>query len=126
MNDIKVSILCIVYNHEKYIARASQSFIDQKTNFDFEIIVHDDCSTDRSAHIIRNYQSRFPDIIKPIFQNENQYSKGKKILKDFLIPNIKGEFFAIFEGDDYWIDYNKLQKQVDYMEKKSDCTCTLA
>ena len=122
MNNTKVSILCTVYNHEKYISRALQSFIDQKTNFNFEIIVHDDCSTDRSALIIKEYQKKFPDIIKPIFQSENQYSKGKMILQEFLIPKIRGDYFAICEGDDYWIDNNKLQKQVDYMEKHKACT----
>ena len=75
-DDIMVSICCITYNHEKYIREALESFLMQKTNFKYEIVIHDDASTDNTANIIREYVKKYPDIIKPIYQKENQYSKG--------------------------------------------------
>ena len=78
MNNVMVSISCITYNHEKYISDAIESFLMQKTNFNFEILIHDDASTDRTADIIREYEKKYPDLIKPIYQTENQYSKGWK------------------------------------------------
>ena len=92
----------------------------QKTDFDFEILIHDDASTDNTAAIIREYQNKFPNIIKPIFQNENQYSKGIPIGATFLYPRAKGKFIAECEGDDYWTDPLKLKKQVDILEKNSE------
>lgn len=115
-----VSILCITYNHEKYIKQALDGFVNQKTDFKFEVIIHDDASTDSTADIIKEYEKKYPDIIKPIYQSENQYSKGLKITKDILIPLIKGKYVAICEGDDYWCDDNKLQKQVDFLENNKE------
>ncbi|MDC4238566.1 glycosyltransferase [Clostridium tertium] len=122
MDEILVSIDCITYNHEKYIAQAIESFLMQKTNFKYEILIHDDSSTDATQEIIKEYQRRYPDIIKPVLQSENQYSKGiKRISYTFNISRAKGKYIAICEGDDYWSDPYKLQKQVDYMEKNDDC-----
>lgn len=121
MNDeILVTISCITYNHEKFIGQAIESFLMQKTNFKFEVIIHDDASTDKTQEIIKKYEKKYPNIIKPIYQKENQYSQGKKIS---LIINekIKGKYVALCEGDDYWTDPYKLQKQVEYMEKNPDC-----
>ena len=73
---LMVTILCLVYNHESYIRQCLEGFVMQKTNFRFEAIVHDDASTDGTAAIIREYAEKYPDIIKPIFETENQYSKG--------------------------------------------------
>lgn len=115
-----VSILCSAYNHEKYIEETLESFVNQKTNFEFEVIINDDCSTDNTAKIIKEYQIKYPNIIKPIYQEENQYSKGKRMTIDILLPLAKGKYFALCEGDDYWVDENKLQKQVDFLEKNSD------
>lgn len=81
MEDVAVSVICITYNHKNYIRRALDGFVSQKTNFKFEVIVHDDASTDGTADIVREYAEKYSDIIKPIFQVENQYSKGKKLLK---------------------------------------------
>jgi glycosyltransferase involved in cell wall biosynthesis len=120
MNDILVSICCITYNHEKYIKDALDSFIMQKTNFNFEILIHDDASTDKTAEIIREYELRHPNLIKPIYQAENQYSKGVKVGK-FNIERAQGKYIAVCEGDDYWIDPYKLQKQVDYMSANPEC-----
>lgn len=119
-NEIMVSILCLAYNHEKYIKFALESFINQKTNFKYEVIINDDCSTDNTRNIIEHYARKYPEIIKPIYQKENQYSKGKRLLIDILIPKASGKYFTICEGDDYWIDENKLQKQVDFLEKNQD------
>ncbi|RIJ63535.1 glycosyltransferase [Rummeliibacillus sp. POC4] len=121
MENILVSINCITYNHEKYIADALDSFLMQKTNFKFEILIYDDASTDRTAEIIRKYEEKYPEIIKPIYQLENQYSKGVSI-EMFNINRAKGKYLAICEGDDFWIDQYKLQKQVDYMEKHPECS----
>lgn len=113
---VKVSIGCIVYNHEKYLRDALEGFVNQKTSFDYEVVVHDDASTDSSPEIIHEYASKYPDIIKPIFQQENQYSKGIQITSTYVIPAMKGEYFAFCEGDDYWTDENKLQQQVDFLD----------
>lgn len=118
--EIVVSICCITYNHEKYIAEAIESFLMQKTNFNFEILIHDDASTDNTAAIIKKYEKKYPEIIKPIYQKENQYSKGKLISQNNY-NRAKGKYIAICEGDDYWTDSYKLQKQVDYMEKNMEC-----
>lgn len=113
----KLSILCITYNHEKFIRQTLDSFVMQKTNFPFEVLVHDDASTDKTADIIREYEKKYPDIIRPIFQKENQFSKGIDVMRHFVFPKIQGEYVAICEGDDFWTDENKLQKQVDFLEK---------
>ena len=121
---LKVSIGCTVYNHEKYLRGALDGFIKQKTSFDYEVIVHDDASTDSSAEIIREYASKYPNIIKPIYQKENQYSKGILITNTFVIPAMQGEYLAHCEGDDYWTDENKLQKQVDFLDAHQEyCAC---
>lgn len=113
-----VSVRCTVYNHAKYLRQCLDGFIMQETTFPFEVIVHDDASTDNSASIIREYANKYPYIIKPIFQTENQYSKHdgsiSKHLRAATSPFAK--YFAICEGDDYWIDPLKLQKQVDFLE----------
>ena len=86
------------------------------------MLIHDDASTDGSADIIREYEKKYPDIIKPIYQTENQYSKGIKVSQTFLYPLIRGKYLAFCEGDDYWFDENKLQKQFDVMEKYPECS----
>ncbi|MGG7058063.1 glycosyltransferase family 2 protein [Clostridium tertium] len=123
MNKPLVSISCITYNHEKYISDALDSFLMQKTDFDFEIIIHDDASTDGTVDIIRDYERRYPNIIKPIYQTENQYKEGlQKMFYTFNNPRAIGKYIALCEGDDYWTDSYKLQKQVDYMRKNPECS----
>ena len=119
-----VSIVCTTYNQEKYIEYALKGFVTQETNFPFEVIVHDDASTDSTADIIHEYEKKFPHIIKPIYQTENQYSKKVQITKDILMPNAKGKYIAVCEGDDFWVDKHKLLRQVTYMENHMDCSCT--
>jgi len=124
--DIMVSISCITYNHEKYISDAIEGFLMQKTNFKYEILIHDDASTDDTANIIREYEKKFPDLIKPIYQKENQWSKGvRRIENIYNIPRAKGKYIAFCEGDDFWIDPYKLQKQVDFLEAHEDFTMSI-
>lgn len=115
-DNVLVSVICDVYNHEPYLRDCLEGFINQKTNFTYEILIHDDASTDNSVNIIREYVNKYPHLFKPIFQTENQYSKGMSIWYDIQIPRAKGKYIAICEGDDYWIDPYKLQKQVDILE----------
>lgn len=115
-----VTIRCLVYNHEPYLRQCLDGFVMQKTNFPFEAIVHDDASTDRSAEIIREYAERYPDIIKPIFETENQYSKRDGSIRRILNEHTRGKYVAMCEGDDYWTDPLKLQKQVDVLEHDSN------
>ena len=117
-----ISIICNTFNQENYIAEALDSFLMQKVNVPFEILVHDDASTDRTPEIIREYEINHPDIIKQIYQTENQYSKGVSITPKIQIPRAKGKYIAFCEGDDYWTDENKLQKQLDFMEENPDYT----
>jgi glycosyltransferase involved in cell wall biosynthesis len=119
---VMVTIRCVTYNHEAYIRQALEGFVMQKTNFRFEAIVHDDASTDGTAAIIREYAEKYPDIIKPIYETENQYSKHDGSLSRIMNAASRGKYIAMCEGDDYWIDPFKLQKQVDYMEQHSDTT----
>lgn len=118
--NVLVTIRCLAYNHEAYIHQCLEGFVMQKTNFRFEAIVHDDASTDSTAVIIREYANKYPDIIKPIFETENQYSKHDGSLRRIMNTHIRGKYVAICEGDDYWTDPLKLQKQVDFMESHSD------
>lgn len=119
-DEVMVSILVAVYNHEKYLDECLNSIVNQKTNFKYEVLVHDDCSTDNSKTIIEEYYKKYPYIIIPFYEEENQYSKGVKINIDILIPNIKGKYFCFCEGDDFWVDENKLQKQFDFLENNKE------
>ena len=114
-----LSIICNTYNHEDFISQAIDSFLMQKTDFPIEIIIHDDCSTDYTQKIIQDYADKNPGLIKTIFQKENQHSQGIKPRK-FTLPHCQGKYIALCEGDDYWTDSNKLQKQVDFLEKNTD------
>jgi glycosyltransferase involved in cell wall biosynthesis len=111
-----VSICCITYNHKQFIGSAIEGFLKQKCNFQIEIIIHDDASTDGTDQIIKEYKNKYPDLIIPIIQKENQYSKGIKPIFEYVFPLVHGKYIALCEGDDYWIDPYKLQKQVDFME----------
>ncbi len=117
---LMVTIRCLTYNHEPYIRQCLEGFVMQKTNFRFEAIVHDDASTDGTAAIIREYAEKYPDIIKPIYETENQYSKHDGSLRRIMDAHTHGKYVAMCEGDDYWIDPLKLQKQVDFLEAHPD------
>jgi len=119
-NNVLVSILCTTYNHEKYIEQAIQGFLAQKTTFRFEILIHEDASEDSTAAIILKYAKDYPSLIKPIIQKQNQYSQGVIISRQILLPIAKGKYIALCEGDDYWIDPYKLQKQINYLEENNN------
>jgi glycosyltransferase involved in cell wall biosynthesis len=114
-----VSIVCHTYNHEHFIEDALNGFLMQETDFPFEIIVHDDASVDNTKKTIELYVSTFPQIIKPIIQNENIYQQGLRPTM-FSFPSASGKYIAFCEGDDYWIDESKLKKQVDFLEKNPE------
>ena len=123
MDEIMVSIICNTYNHERYIADALDGFIMQKTNFKYEVLVHDDASTDRTADIIREYEKKYPDIIKPVYQTVNQHTNGiRGTIGRIQYGRAKGKYAALCEGDDFWTDENKLQRQFDAMESNPDCS----
>ena len=115
-----VSIKCLTYNHEKYIAQAMDGFLMQETDFPFEVIVHDDASTDKTADILREYEKKYPLIVKPIYETENLYKKQDGSLTRAANASLKGKYIAMCEGDDYWIDPHKLQIQVDFLESHPD------
>lgn len=123
---VEVSVLCLAYNHAKYIEEALNSIVMQKTDFAFEVVIHDDCSTDGTTEIIKKYALQYPDLIKPIYEKENQYSKGKNVFIDLSVPYIQGKYIAFCECDDYWTDDSKLQKQYISMEAHPEldmCAC---
>jgi len=125
MNEIKtrtngvplLTVVCTTYNHEPYIRKCLEGIFMQKTDFLFEVILHDDASTDKTVQICSEFEIKYPEIIKPIYQKENQYSQGNFIN---LYGMAKGKYIALCEGDDYWTDPDKLQKQVDFLEANLD------
>ncbi|MDE6532925.1 MAG: glycosyltransferase [Muribaculaceae bacterium] len=125
MNEDKtplVSVVCLTYNHAPYIRECMDGFLMQKTDFPIEVIIHDDASTDGTTDIIKEYASKYPDIIKPIIQTENQYSKHHDFnrIMQSCIEKAIGKYIALCEGDDYWTDSSKLYKQIQFLEKESD------
>ncbi|HRE41344.1 MAG TPA: glycosyltransferase [Ignavibacteria bacterium] len=119
-----VSIICNFYNHEKFVSQTINSFLSQKKNFEFEILLHDDCSNDSTPNILREFENYYPNLIKVIYQKENQYLKGINVWTEIQFPRAKGKYIALCDGDDYWTDPYKLQKQVDYLENNPDCAFT--
>lgn len=120
-SEVAVSIICTAYNQEEYIRDCLNGFVMQKTSFKFEVLINDDCSTDHTADVIREYEERYPDIIHAFYQEKNLYSQHISITETVLFPNVRGKYIAFCEGDDYWIDGNKLQKQYEAMEKYPEC-----
>jgi len=119
-----VTVCCTTYNHESYVSEAIEGFLIQETEFPFEIIIHDDASTDGTAAIILEYAERYPRLIRTIIQTENQYSKAGLINPRFVFPMATGKYLALCEGDDYWTDRRKLQKQVTFLENNPDYVIT--
>ena len=119
MNEILVSICCQTYNHVGFIEEAVESFLMQKTDFRFEILIRDDASTDGTTKIVQKYAFEFPELIKLLTYEENQFKKGVKPFPD-NVRRAQGKYIAMCEGDDYWTDPLKLQKQVDFLEKNKE------
>lgn len=117
-----VSICCTTYNHARYIRQALDGFLSQKCDFPIEILVHDDASTDGTADILAGYAERYPGVVLPMFETENQYSKGVPINETFNFPRARGKYIALCEGDDYWREETKLARQIAHMEGDPGCT----
>ncbi len=117
MNKKKVSIVTVTYNQEKVISNTIDSILSQKTNFDFELIIGEDCSTDTTRKIVLDYQTRLPNRVRLITSDTN-VGNEKNYLRCY--ESCQAEYVAICDGDDYWIDPLKLQKQVDFLEKNKD------
>lgn len=115
-----VSICCLTYNHAPYIKQCLEGFLSQQTDFAFEILIHDDASIDETPVILKEYEKKYSGLIKVIYQKENQYSKGVNVHLVYNLPRVKGKYIAFCEGDDYWTDPYKLQRQVDYLEAHPD------
>lgn len=129
-NEIKeesplVSIICDVFNHEEYLRECLNGLVNQKTDFDYIILIHDDASTDSSPQIINEFVEKYPKLFEPIIQKVNQYSQGIGIWKTYQFPRVHTKYVAFCEGDDYWIDPMKLQKEVDFLESHPDYSAVL-
>ncbi|HVG14699.1 MAG TPA: glycosyltransferase [Chitinophagaceae bacterium] len=119
MNPPLVSVMTLTYNHGKYIRQCLEGILMQQTNFRFEIIVGDDCSTDNTQSIIREFEEKYPDIVKPIYHQKNVGALRNAF--EYCYPRLTGKYIALCEGDDYWTDPFKLQKQVDFLEQHTEC-----
>lgn len=120
-----VSISCITYNHAPFLRKCLDSFLSQATSFPIEVVIHDDASTDGTQEIILDYCNKYPDVFFPLLQKENQYSKGVRgMMAKFNFPRCRGKYIALCEGDDYWTDAGKLQKQVEVLEKNPEVVLT--
>lgn len=115
-----VSIVCTTYNQERYIQKALEGFLAQKTNFQFEIVIHDDASTDGTRAIVEQYVAAHPLLFKPVYQEVNQYSKGGFKPLVHAAGYARGKYLALCEGDDYWTNDTKLQQQYDALEQHPD------
>lgn len=118
---IVVSICTLTYNHEDFIKDCIEGILTQETNFAFELLIHDDASTDNTQNIIKEYTSKYPLIIKPIYQTVNQHSQGINPSVFYNYPRANGDYIAWCEGDDYWIDKNKLTLQIEMMQNNPQC-----
>lgn len=124
MENVKVSIICTAYNHADYIEQTLNGFLSQKFSYTYEILIHDDASTDATAEIIRKYEEKYPKIIKAVYQKENQYSKGIMATK-ILLDMAEGEYIALCEGDDYWNDSQKLQRQIVFLDEHPEYSASI-
>jgi len=113
---VRLSVFCLTYNHAKYIRQALDGFVGQKTDFRYEILIHDDASTDGTAEIVKDYVARYPGLFVPFYEVKNQYTRGGSYLVRYFSPAARGEYVALCEGDDYWTDALKLQRQVDWLD----------
>ncbi|NLI22491.1 MAG: glycosyltransferase [Clostridiales bacterium] len=124
MSEILVSVCCVAYNHAPYIDRAVEGFLAQRTRFAYEVILHDDASTDGTAEAIRRWAALRPDLIRPILQTENQHSRGISVM-ELALAQARGRYIALCEGDDCWTSPDKLEKQVQYLQAHPDCSLCL-
>jgi len=118
--DPDISVICWTFNDVKFVAESIDSILRQKIDCSFEIIIHDDCSTDGTIEIIREYGKKYPNIFNNLINKENTYTKGADITSNAL-KKAKGRYIALTHGDDYWVDEYKLKKQYDFMESNFGC-----
>lgn len=119
-NKVMLTIFLITYNHVKYIEKAIDSVLEQQTTYSYEIVIHDDCSNDGTREILYRYQKRYPEKITLILEEENMYSKNPSYIRRNSQDHFHGKYFIVLEGDDYWIDSSKIQKQVSFLERNND------
>lgn len=126
-DEVIVSIMCTTYNHKNYIKKTLEGFVNQKTDFRYEIVIYDDASTDGTAEIVREYAESYPELIKAHLAHTNTYDhpERKKLIKEYRTEVLKGKYIALCEGDDYWIYDQKLQKQYEWMESHPDTSLCL-
>ena len=117
MQEVQVSVICVTYNHEKYIRQAIDSILMQETNFPFEILIGEDCSTDGTREILKEYEVKYPGRFHIYYRNQNL---GATLNEYELFMDAKGKYIAALELDDIWTDYHKLQKQYEFLEKHSE------
>lgn len=116
----KVCVGIMTFNQSRYIRQALDSVLSQRTGFDFEVLVHDDCSTDGTREIVEAYVAAHPDRVRAILQEQNQFSQGRRIIL-IMLPEMVGTYFALLDGDDFWTDPQKLQVQADFLDVNHDC-----
>lgn len=123
-----VTVVCFVYNQERFVRQCLEGVLMQKTTFSFKILIYDDASTDRTADIVREYELKYSEIISAVYEAENTYSKGRIFERSVeLFRKVNTKYIALCDGDDFWIDPNKLQNQVYFLEKHKDFSlCTTA
>ena len=119
--EILVSVICITYNQEKYLPQTLKGFADQRTDFPFEVIIHDDASTDSTPEIVRQFYQEHSGNTLAVLQSENQYSKGNSQMP-FLLSQCRGKYVCFCEGDDFWSDPRKIQRQASAMKANENCT----
>ena len=125
MSEPLVSICCMTYNHENYIRQCLDGFVMQQTTFPIEILVHDDASTDNTSIMVKEYEAKYPHLFRCVYQTENQFAKQNAFV-NIILPMSRGKYIALCDGDDYWTDPYKLQKQVDLLEAHPECSMAVA
>lgn len=121
---VKLTICCIAFNHEAFVAQCLEGFLDQRCDFRVEVVIYDDASTDRTATIIADHAARFPTIFRTILMQDNQYSKGVNPYFTHVFPAARGDYIAICDGDDYWADPDKLARQAAVLDAEPGTVLT--
>ncbi|MCM1119878.1 MAG: glycosyltransferase family 2 protein [bacterium] len=125
MSQPLVTVICLTYNQADYVQDMLEGLLMQETDFEVEYIIHDDASTDGTQVILKEYEAKYPDVFRIVYEKENQWSKGVKITQQLLVPMIRGKYVAFCEGDDFWIDRHKLQIQADFLEAHPEYSCVV-